>query len=131
MKKTRKFKRHVVIAVDAIKDIFDNEQSNGHTTNKMAAHFGISRNVLQQGFKQLHGINIRQYKLQQRMDLSKKLLAEGKDIKEVALILHYASPSAFTTAFKKYYGITPTESLDILYRQKWATAHKIVISSAK
>lgn len=129
MQKSKKFKRHVVIAIDTIKQAFDNEQQKANTTQQMASHFGISRNVLQEGFKQLYGQNIRQYKLQHRMDLAMKLFEEGKDVKQVSLRLHYANPSAFTAAFKKFYGIPPTESINTLYRQKWANAHKIVIHS--
>jgi AraC-like DNA-binding protein len=112
MKKNKQFKRHVMSAIGTIKDILDNNQVQGDTTIEMSRQFGVSRNVLQSAFKQEYGISIREYKLQQRMELSRSLLEQGKDAKVVSLEVHYATQSGFTSAFKKYYGITPSASVN-------------------
>jgi AraC-like DNA-binding protein len=46
------------------------------------------------------------------MERSIELLDMGKDVKEIAKILHYSTPRAFTHAFKKHYGKTPSEYID-------------------
>jgi AraC-like DNA-binding protein len=46
------------------------------------------------------------------MELSKILLAMGKDAKEVSITVHYSNPSAFNNAFKRYYGVTPKDMFD-------------------
>ena len=46
------------------------------------------------------------------MELSKALLEQGKDVKEVSIEMQYATQSGFTSAFKKYYGITPSKSVN-------------------
>lgn len=112
MEKSRQFKRHVIAAIGAIKDNLDNNQGTEESTIKMAMQFGVSRNVIQAAFKQHYGTGIRDYKLRQRMKLSRALLDQGKDVKQVSLEVHYATQSGFTSAFKKYFGITPTESIN-------------------
>jgi len=112
MDNNRQFKRHVKAALDTAKDTLDYHFSNSDTTVVMAEQLGVSRNVLQAAFKQEYGIDIRTYKLRQRMELSRSLLEEGKDVKEVSREVHYATQSGFTSAFKKYYGITPSEFIN-------------------
>jgi AraC-like DNA-binding protein len=104
----KKFKRHVLFAIQAYKERLDAHCANGNSAQKMSEQCGISRNLLQQGFKELFGLGIRDYKLKQRMERSRQLLKEGKDVREVARILHYTKPRAFSTAFKRYYGLNPT-----------------------
>lgn len=112
MQKNKHFKRHVLAAIDNIKEDIDTNQTHLDTTITMAEKFGISRNVLQSAFKQRYGISIRDYKLQLRMEQSRILLEQGKDPKQVYLELNYATQSGFTSAFKKYFGITPSASIN-------------------
>jgi AraC-like DNA-binding protein len=110
----KKFTKHVIAAVGAYKTLLDEYCGNGNSVSKLSAKYGISRNLLQQGFKKLVGQSIRDYKLKLRMERSRQLLQEGKDIKEIALLLHYTEARALSTAFKKYYGITPTDFMNSL-----------------
>jgi len=75
----------------------------------LAINFNVSRNTLQDAFKQQYGISIREYKLKQKMEVAKRMLEEGKGIKEIAFTLRYGTISSFSRAFKKYYRVTPTE----------------------
>jgi AraC-like DNA-binding protein len=109
MKREKRFRKHVLQAVDAFKGLLDSHCANGDTAQQVSADHGISRNVLQFAFKDTFGMGIRDYKLKQRMERSRQLLEAGKDVKEVAITLQYTKPRAFSTAFKKYYGITPTD----------------------
>ena len=112
MGKKRQFKRHVIAAIGDIKDTLDEIPDKEDTTIKMAAQFGVSRNVIQEAFKNFYGCGIRDYKLKQRMEIARLLLEEGKDVKQVSLEVNYATQSGFTSAFKKYYSITPTEFIN-------------------
>lgn len=113
MEKKRQFKRHVIAAIIAIKEKLDNSYpENSDTTVEMALTYGVSRNVLQAAFKQHYGISIRDYKLLLRMETSRLLLEEGKDSKAVSLELQYATQSGFSTAFKRFYGTTPSKSIN-------------------
>ncbi|MBO9204599.1 MULTISPECIES: helix-turn-helix domain-containing protein [Niastella] len=96
-------------AVRRVKKIIDDNPTNGITNEMLANETGISRNVLQNAFKQTHGAPIGQYRLRLRMAYAKQLLGTGRSIKAIAITLHYSSISAFCNAFKKYYGQSPTE----------------------
>jgi AraC-like DNA-binding protein len=111
MKKNKQFKRHVLSAIEAIKEALDNNP-HGDTTIAMAKQFGVSRNVLQAAFKQKYGLSIRDYKLQKRMERSRELLEQGKEAKVVSIEMRYATQSGFTSAYKKYFGTTPSESVN-------------------
>jgi AraC-like DNA-binding protein len=108
MKREKRFRSHVIAAAAAYKDMLDRHCANGYTVDEVSASYGISRNTLQFAFRDLYGMGIRDYKLKVRMELSRELLVAGKDVKEVALTLHYTKARAFSHAFKKYYGMNPT-----------------------
>jgi AraC-like DNA-binding protein len=109
MRTEKKFKRHVLQAVTAYKELLDIHCYNGDLAERLSAQFGVSRNIMQTGFKRLYGESIRAYKLRKRMERSRSLLDAGHDVKDVAKSLNYTESRAFTTAFKKYYGHTPTD----------------------
>jgi AraC-like DNA-binding protein len=100
--------RHTLQAVDAFKILIDDHCANGDCAQQVSTRFGINRNVFQKAFKKEFGITIRNYKLKLRMERSRELLEAGKDIKEISLTLHYTTARAFSFAFKKHYGLTPT-----------------------
>lgn len=129
MPNKKKLKKHVVSAITAAKELFDQNKGDDNTANNMAHQYGVSRNVFQKAFKEAFGLGIRDYRLKIRMDLSKKMLRDGKDAKEVSITLHYSNPSAFSNAFKRYYKVTPKEMFDFtegnkLLRQQNITHNK-------
>lgn len=105
------WKKHVVLAIDSVKAHIDQNPCDGKTTSELALFASIGRNALQTAFKHVYGITIREYKSQQRMKLATQLLEEGKMIKAISHELRYTSQSAFTTAFKNHFGMTPTDWL--------------------
>lgn len=109
MSTEKRFTKHVRQAVSAYKELLDTHCTNGDNTNEVTDQFRISRNALQQGFRRSVGMGIREYKLRMRMERSRELLEAGKDIKEISIELHYSKPRAFSTAFKRYFGLTPSE----------------------
>ena len=109
------FKRRTLAAVSCYKQILDDECKIGQPAEKLSPHLGLSRNTLQQAFRKLYGETIREYKLRIRMERSRELLEAGKDLKVITQELGYTEIRAFTTAFKKHYGYTPsgmTKSLE-------------------
>ncbi|MBO9204602.1 MULTISPECIES: helix-turn-helix domain-containing protein [Niastella] len=108
MNPEKKFKRHVLMAVTAYKELLDAECSLGLPADQLSAQFGVSRNVLSMAFKKLFGESIRDYKLRKRMERGQELFDAGKDVKEVAKELKYTETRAFSTAYKRFFGLTPT-----------------------
>jgi AraC-like DNA-binding protein len=107
MRKQKKYTRHVLEAVGAYKKTLDDHRFVGDCAYKISRQYGITRNTLQVVFKELYGVNIRQYKLQLRMDRGRDLLKSGMQVKRVSILLHYSTARAFVTAFKKQFGISP------------------------
>ncbi|MCY4563924.1 MAG: AraC family transcriptional regulator [Gammaproteobacteria bacterium] len=74
----------------------------------LARHAGLAETKLMRGFKQVFGITIFDFVQQQRMELAKKLIeTTDLSVTEVALEVGYEYPGNFTTAFRRYFGITP------------------------
>lgn len=77
---------------------------------ELASQAGIGRKALQAGFREIYGSNMKEYMLQVRMEKAKQLLEEGrKTMKQIAMHCGYRSQGNFTAAFKKRYGVAPTE----------------------
>jgi len=112
--KYKKFKRHVMRAVTTYKELLDTHCCNGDPAAQMSMQFGVSRNVLQIAFVKIYGESIREYKLRIRMERGCELLGAGLEVKEIATELKYTETRAFTTAFKRYHGYTPTTYCNLL-----------------
>ena len=106
--KQKKFHRKILQAISVAKQVFDENQKEDNVV-KLASDLHISRNSLQSAFMQELGESIREYKLRQRMEQAVHMLEAENDVKEIALTLNYTHTRNFSTAFKKYYGVAPTE----------------------
>ena len=76
---------------------------------RMAA---ISESKLKKDFKTMYGYPIYEYYQKARMQAAQDKLLTGKfSVKEVAMELGYSNLSNFTIAFKKEFGILPSQLL--------------------
>jgi AraC-like DNA-binding protein len=88
------------------KDPFKFKASSDILNELNSAH---NRNVLEKAFRKAYGDGIKTYQVKARLGVAKRLIIKGKPKKMIAHKCYYASPSAFTTAFKRQFGMTPTE----------------------
>jgi AraC-like DNA-binding protein len=80
------------------------------SVEELAERVGLNRTTLQRVFKQMYGVTIFEYRTQVRMQESKNLIIDNKlPITEIAGICGYSNASKFSAAFKKCFGLTPTE----------------------
>jgi AraC-like DNA-binding protein len=78
----------------------------------LAQQVGVSDRTLQRGFKIVFGVTPFAYLTQQRMKCAKELLQEShQTIADIATQVGYASPSQFAAAFRRQFGISPSECL--------------------
>ncbi|WP_461488683.1 helix-turn-helix transcriptional regulator [Pontibacter sp. HJ8] len=71
---------------------------------------GLNEFKLKQGFKECVGMTVHGYVVNLRMETARQLLQEMQlPIGDIALQVGYKSPAYFTAAFKKHYGILPSE----------------------
>lgn len=77
---------------------------------ELAAEFNMSKATLQRHFKNVYGKSIYNYYLEKKIALGKNLIMEkDKTISEIAYSLGYNKINSFSKAFKKQYGILPSE----------------------
>lgn len=78
---------------------------------ELAKQFYISPTKLKTDFKNMFGVSIYQYYLAKQMILAHQLISE-KDIlvKDVAAMLCYENVSKFIIAYKKHFGVSPSEN---------------------
>lgn len=76
----------------------------------LARKVGLNDCTLKKGFRQIFGTTAFGYLHQQRMEQAKILLLERQfTVNQVALSVGYASRSAFITAFRKRFGVSPSK----------------------
>lgn len=76
----------------------------------LADEVGLSRVQLHRRVKEITGITVGEFLRNLRMKQAAELLAAGDvTVSQVTYAVGMSNPTHFTTAFKKYYGITPSE----------------------
>ncbi|CAN7529196.1 helix-turn-helix transcriptional regulator [Aquipseudomonas alcaligenes] len=84
------------------------DPSDGSTLADWSARLGLDEKTIQRLFQKGTGMTFGQWRQQARLLLALERIALGEKIIDVAGQLGYESPSAFTTMFKKQFGITPS-----------------------
>lgn len=83
------------------------------TVQSLARLACLSTSYFANLFKKQTGVTVAQFIIAERMNRAKELLAEGKQVQEIAAMLGYEDRVYFSDAFKKHTGHTPSE-----YRQR-------------
>ncbi|WP_439257860.1 helix-turn-helix domain-containing protein [Lonepinella sp. BR2271] len=76
---------------------------------QMAAFLHTNVTTMQRDFKQIHGISVMAYLRQLKLERSYRAILNGKSISEAATVAGYSNPDNFTTAFRKYFNIVPSQ----------------------
>ena len=95
-----------------IKEIYQFIRSNYTEDFKikdLLSKYPISASTLQRAFKTIFGESIDHYRLRVSMEAAGEMLASGHQVKEVTLNLGYKTTGSFARAFKKIYGVTPSD----------------------
>ncbi|MEK4063431.1 MULTISPECIES: AraC family transcriptional regulator [unclassified Paenibacillus] len=78
--------------------------------SQIATYFGYNEKYLSHLFTRISGISLKQYILQQKMELAKFLLSDtNQNVSEVSQQLGYKDCHNFMKSFKKIVGLTPTD----------------------
>lgn len=77
----------------------------------MAAQAGMSRRTFTRQFRAQTGLGFAQWRQQACLLAAVTRLADGQAVTRIALDLGYASPSAFTAAFRRVLGQAPSDYL--------------------
>ena len=116
--KRNHYSLYVLNDVASVKKHLDDDpckyKSSSDLLNKVTT---ANRKSIEKAFKEIYGHGIKTYHVKQRLAKSKKHLEEGMTVKLAASTCLYKSQSAYSTAFKKEFSITPTEWLKIVSKE--------------
>jgi two-component system response regulator YesN len=79
------------------------------TLNECAKQVHLSGNYFANLFKKVTGLTFIQFVTQERIEASKKMLLEGKQVQDIAIDVGYDDRRYFSDVFKKHTGLTPSE----------------------
>lgn len=83
----------------------------GARIEDLAREFGLNRNKLCTGFRSLFGVSIFDFASGLRMAEARRLLrASSLSVSEVAFSVGYSSTAAFSSAFHRYFGHSPSDT---------------------
>ncbi|MEO1006265.1 MAG: AraC family transcriptional regulator [Cyanobacteria bacterium J06638_38] len=94
------------------RDILATSLENPPSVIELARQVGVSDRTLRRGFKEIFNTTIIGYYTHKRLEKAKQLLREGElSLSEVANLVGYCNLSHFAAAFKRQFGITPSECM--------------------
>ncbi|MDQ1913758.1 response regulator [Paenibacillus sp. GD4] len=104
---------------EAVRRYVDENFSYELSLSSLAEMFHINETYLSGLFKQNAGLTFSDYVLKLRMDKAVELMKEKRlKLTDIATIAGYSSSSYFSTAFKKYFGMSPKEYREELLGQE-------------
>lgn len=89
------------------REIIHNEFATDISLQETAERLGVNASYLSRIFKESIGINFKEYLIEYKLTIAKKLLEEGINVTKVAEKVGYQDVRQFTRIFKKYMGVTP------------------------
>jgi AraC family transcriptional activator of pyochelin receptor len=93
-----------------LRDFLSCSFTNPPTIHQLARQFGLNRNKLCSGFFVVYGMSIYDFCHSLRMEEARRMLLESQHmISEIALSTGYGSTSAFSAAFHRRFGHTPSQ----------------------
>jgi AraC family transcriptional regulator len=94
--------------VDRVKVLLTTDLARRWTLADIAAEAHGSPVYLTQVFQQVEGLPLYRYQLRLRLARALDLVGEYEDLTSLALYLGFSSPSHFSAAFRKLYGLSPS-----------------------
>jgi AraC-like DNA-binding protein len=94
--------------------MIDDDPSAGHTLARLAREAGLSRFQLLRAFEKATGLTAHAYIIQRRVDLARRLIADGVSLADAAASSGFSDQSHMTRIFVSKYGISPGRFADAL-----------------
>ena len=102
-------KSQTVDRIRAAADILAENLDAPPAISDLAQRVGVSERTLQRGFQSLFGMTVFGYLTDSRMLQADRWLRASKSVADVANLVGYSNPGHFAAAFKRKFGITPTQ----------------------
>lgn len=110
VQQTGYFNQHQVECAKRTAELLTQELTVHRTIEQLAQEVGLSATALKTCFKGVYGSSVYAYQKEYRLQLAQKLLAEtDSTIAEIARRIGYENPNKFSSAFRQFRGMTPTQ----------------------
>lgn len=96
------------------KAYLDSLRSSSLDMSEMSDSLGYSREHITRVFNSVYRMTPKQYFNSKRMSLALNQLCGGEKVKVVADQFGFASPYSFSKAFKKHFGMSPSQYIEVL-----------------
>lgn len=94
------------------KKLLDDNMMEAPSLKSLSKYVSLNEFKLKKGFKEMYGVSVHAYVIQQRLEYAKIMFENNKaTVSEVAGIVGYGNVSHFAAAFRKKYGVNPREYL--------------------
>lgn len=94
----------------ALRDFLHQSFADDHSLRTLSKTFGLNEFKLKKGFKEIFGTTVFDYLHDLKMEHARRLLQDaGAYVNEVSGLVGYKNPNHFSTAFKRKFGINPTQ----------------------
>ena len=104
------WRKQIQIIVDEIDECIKNHNDEALTLNALSKNLGYSMFHTTRKFKEISGMQLRNYLRKRKLAFALKEVRDSKKtILDIAFDYGFSSNEAFTRAFKKVYGITPSK----------------------
>ena len=101
---------YILAAIATIKEHIDKDPFKFKSSSDILNYLNSpNRNRLEKAFKDVYGYRMKGYQVMVRLNIAKQYIMRGMPKKMVAHKCLYESSSSFTTAFKRQFGMTPSE----------------------
>ena len=90
----------------------DNIGNSGFGVQDVTTALGVSRSLLHVKMKSLLNMSMGDYIKKRRLERACQLLRSGKNVSETAYMTGFSDPNYFSKAFKKHFGMSPTEYIN-------------------
>lgn len=103
-------KRAEIDKIQAVKDFITANSQSDHSLIELAHYAGTNEFTLKKGFKELFGTTVFGFWNDLKMEEARKMILEKEmNISEVADAVGYKNSRHFSTAFKRKFGIIPSQ----------------------
>ncbi|MHC5937287.1 helix-turn-helix transcriptional regulator [Nostoc sp.] len=107
-----RLKSQTIARIHHAREILHSDLENPPLLVELAQMVGISDRTLRHGFQELFGTTVFRYLTDKRMEWAENLLRQGNiTVAEVAHQVGYCEQGRFASAFKRRFGIIPSECL--------------------
>ena len=94
----------------AVKTYMQSHLSEKITIQLLCRQFSVSPTFLKENFRRAFGAPIHRWLVEERIRRARELICTTRmPIQQVALAVGYEGMSQFNAAFKRYYGMTPSQ----------------------